>query len=878
MGVNGIYGLSGSGLDIESMVKVGMMSKQNEYDKMVQKYTQNEWKKTAYLDLSSQITTFNLSSLSDYKLSTNMKAKAAESSDETAVTATVNAAAAPMNHRVDVLELSSNAYLISGKSVEKITKDNGGSSGSIMLKDLFFNNLREDTIEVKRSALTNANQNKDVTKTVTTTFADANAPKIETNGNTSTVKDANGNELLNVTNNSTTGTIDYAIKNSSGTSTVHYNKSAGTWTYESSTGTSVSMGVSFVNGQMAFNISDGVTISLNRSTGEATIKLTNGTNSYTVGSDGSISSIKDSADPNNVVTYSTDSLPEGAKTVTTEKVTIDSKELILTTTTEKTSDGTTTTMNAKYGTLTGANGVEAKKDSSGNIYFYYTDNGVSRKMSLSDMSNGKTSATFYDHRSGIVDANNGVGSGVVSEGLGDDTDTPNASVSRSDTAISFTISDSTEAGAATAEISYTFEDLFKGTTNSDALTINDLVSEINSKTSSAGINVKASYDTVSGRFYLYNTQSGAEDKIVITANGTTSGNANINSGTAAMNFINNLGLMQSKGGQLVNPVYYDDEGNEQVQDGFKISSATGTAQASGSYGKVKIDGVLYDKVEDNKLSVVNVTYNFHNTTGEVTGGDDYNSKTTTNPVTLSVTQDNKGIVEKVKSFVESYNKILASLYEKYDEKSDSNYKPLTQSQKDAMKDDQIEKWEEKAKKGLLYHDSTLRKIIDEMRNAISTAVDLGDGDPVNSKTVSAYDLGISTTGIKGQLKLDEDKLNRALNEDGESVYNVFARLGNVKKIVNGQEVDDPKYNGIAQRLGDIFTNATKNIKTRAGSSADIAEDSDLNNLLRELQTKMSNFKKLMSAFEDKLYKKYDAMETALAKLGTQLNYVTGSTS
>ena len=32
MGVNGIYGLSGSGLDIESMVKVGMLGKQSEYD------------------------------------------------------------------------------------------------------------------------------------------------------------------------------------------------------------------------------------------------------------------------------------------------------------------------------------------------------------------------------------------------------------------------------------------------------------------------------------------------------------------------------------------------------------------------------------------------------------------------------------------------------------------------------------------------------------------------------------------------------------------------------------------------------------------------------------------------------------------------------
>ena len=32
MGANGIYGLSGSGLDIESLVKVGMISKQNQHD------------------------------------------------------------------------------------------------------------------------------------------------------------------------------------------------------------------------------------------------------------------------------------------------------------------------------------------------------------------------------------------------------------------------------------------------------------------------------------------------------------------------------------------------------------------------------------------------------------------------------------------------------------------------------------------------------------------------------------------------------------------------------------------------------------------------------------------------------------------------------
>jgi flagellar hook-associated protein 2 len=68
----------------------------------------------------------------------------------------------------------------------------------------------------------------------------------------------------------------------------------------------------------------------------------------------------------------------------------------------------------------------------------------------------------------------------------------------------------------------------------------------------------------------------------------------------------------------------------------------------------------------------------------------------------------------------------------------------------------------------------------------------------------------------------------------------------------------------------------KSVKAVSGSTADVAEDSELNNLLRELQTKMSNFKKMMAAFEKQLYKKYDAMESSLALLGAQLNYVTGA--
>ena len=262
--------------------------------------------------------------------------------------------------------------------------------------------------------------------------------------------------------------------------------------------------------------------------------------------------------------------------------------------------------------------------------------------------------------------------------------------------------------------------------------------------------------------------------------------------------------------------------------------------------------MTYDNVSSNNLTVGGVTY---------TAIDKMDSA-----ATVTVTQDTDAIIDKVKSFIADYNKLLASLYEKYDEKPNSDYAPLTQSQKDGMKEDQITKWEEKAKQGLLYHDQTLGKVIQSMRNGI-----IQDIEGVDGKYNSVFSIGISTTGLKGQLVLDEDKLKKALAEDPDSVYNVFAKL-------DSNDLDNSSKSGIAQRLGDIFVTATKSIKDRAGSSAEITEDSDLNNLLRNLQTKMSNFKKMMNSFEDALFKKYDAMESTIARLGSQLNFLMGGSS
>ena len=82
-------------------------------------------------------------------------------------------------------------------------------------------------------------------------------------------------------------------------------------------------------------------------------------------------------------------------------------------------------------------------------------------------------------------------------------------------------------------------------------------------------------------------------------------------------------------------------------------------------------------------------------------------------------------------------------------------------------------------------------------------------------------------------------------------------------------------NGVAQRLGDVFVDGMSLIRDRAGLDDTANDDSDLGQLMRNLLTRMSYFKKLMDSFENKLYKKYDAMEVALSQLGIQLNYITG---
>ena len=196
-----------------------------------------------------------------------------------------------------------------------------------------------------------------------------------------------------------------------------------------------------------------------------------------------------------------------------------------------------------------------------------------------------------------------------------------------------------------------------------------------------------------------------------------------------------------------------------------------------------------------------------------------------------------------------------------------------------MTSSQIEQWNTKAKSGLLYNSQLLRKITSNMREALYTPV-----ESVDSKYNSASAIGITSSTDQGHITLDEDKLKTALAADPDSVYQIFASSQDTASSVTGNQdkslakASDYSNTGIANRLYDTLNDSLSEMKDYAGTSSTTSDSSTLGTLIANLKTKMSDFKTQMDAYEDMLYTKYDAMETAIQQLSSQLSTVTSSFS
>ena len=231
------------------------------------------------------------------------------------------------------------------------------------------------------------------------------------------------------------------------------------------------------------------------------------------------------------------------------------------------------------------------------------------------------------------------------------------------------------------------------------------------------------------------------------------------------------------------------------------------------------------------------------------------------PVTITVSHDIDGVVKRITDFVDLYNETIAEINGKLMEPYYRDFPPLTDKQKEAMSEREIELWEEKAKSGMLRNDTMLSGILSEMRLALGSAV-----AGIEGEYNSLHTIGI-TTGLwheRGNLHVNETKLREALAKDPESVMALFGQKS---------ESGETSELGLARRLHEGLGASIDRIAERAGSSASLYDQSFLGEQIRRYDERIETLEERLTRTEERYWRQFSAMERALQELYAQSDWL-----
>ena len=231
------------------------------------------------------------------------------------------------------------------------------------------------------------------------------------------------------------------------------------------------------------------------------------------------------------------------------------------------------------------------------------------------------------------------------------------------------------------------------------------------------------------------------------------------------------------------------------------------------------------------------------------------------------------MVTAIKEMVEDFNKMIQDVYKEMSTKPNSDYQPLTDEQKEEMSEDQIEKWEEKAKEGLLFGDSLLRSLQSSLRTVFSSG---GETSKQLERMGITFEYSMSS-GDGGKLSLDEDKLRAVIESDVESVKQVFTAVEGTDE--NGNRVKG----GVMTEMKKILDQyASTSIATPGSLVARAGSSYSANSLLdNTLKNQMDSIDDILDTLNDKLQDqidRYNSKFTQLEVLISQMNAQSGQLS
>ncbi len=240
-------------------------------------------------------------------------------------------------------------------------------------------------------------------------------------------------------------------------------------------------------------------------------------------------------------------------------------------------------------------------------------------------------------------------------------------------------------------------------------------------------------------------------------------------------------------------------------------------------------------------------------------------------VTFSSKADVDKVTEKVKKFFEDFNAIVTEVNKQVTTRPDSSYGPLTDEQKDEMSETSIENWENKAKSGLLFNDSTMRDLSMDIQSVYTKLM---------SQTGLSYEdlkeLGISYSDNEkdgGILVFDENAFRSAMENKPEKVSSLFT---------GGSGMG----NGLVKIVEDTFTPYATRYATRNGNSyGRLIEEAGSekiptsimkNQIYNEIKSKQELIESLRAKLkteEDRYISMFTTMETMINKMNSQASYL-----
>ena len=275
--------------------------------------------------------------------------------------------------------------------------------------------------------------------------------------------------------------------------------------------------------------------------------------------------------------------------------------------------------------------------------------------------------------------------------------------------------------------------------------------------------------------------------------------------------------------------------------------------------------ILYNGVKTTITSSSN-TFSIDGLDIRATNTFDTGSATAEGGVSFTASADTEKVTETVKKFIEAYNAMIDEVRTQATTKPDSNYKPLTDDQKNEMNETSIKNWEDKAKEGILYNSSALKDLDNATQGIFSSmminGVSYDDLEKIGISFSDDYTAG-------GKIVFDEEKFKTAMDSDPEKVSDLFTGTHGIINTI------DSTLSTYATRYASKNGNSYGVLIEEAGSeklSLTLTNNS-IYKELKDMQETITNLQSQLSTEQDRYISQFTQMERLINQMNSQSSYL-----